>query len=145
MELTRNRRASGTYQYTYANPAEVGPRPPMQMEFWAPKGRKGGEWKVSVYAPTDGVYKTWRKVRRGHSHPDKLAHPLRLTAGYARDRKAQCELYTAWAVSVNLQSVAVFAGDKYSKDAAKIARLVGRPVLVADFIGDAPAPEVEAE
>jgi hypothetical protein len=100
--------------YKYADPTSVGPRPPFQLEFWIPKGRKGGEWVQADALPAGHQYsRTWRKVLRGHSHKAKLSHSIAsVKAGYARDALAQCKAYIDWARASGLRTVHVFPGCK---------------------------------
>jgi hypothetical protein len=141
--LQGTRDARGPYRYRYAEPAECGPRAPLQLEFWLPKGRKGGAWvKAAPDEFLDGSYfRTWRKVRFGHSHADKLAHSIApRAAGYAVDSKAQCERYLARARLKGLQTVSVFP-KSYGQSAAKPFGFTSRAVDPADYDGNAPIAE----
>src|SRR4051812_8993469 len=87
----------GRYQYHYAEPTEVGPRQLMQLEFWVPKGRKGGRWVPQhLTHGLTGFGKAWRKVRPHHSHADKLAHSIAtVKAGYAHTAEDQIKTFLA--------------------------------------------------
>lgn len=133
------------YCYTYANPVEVGPRQSMQLEFWIPKGRKGGEWKPAHAIPA-GNYRTWRKVFRVHTHADKLAHSIgRVTAGYSRTRAQMCNAYCQWARFAGLPAVHTYGGDPVSNKSARLFNFVPIEVDAADFIGPAPTAEPHEE
>ncbi len=147
-DLNRISRASGVYAYRYAVPTDVGPRQPMQTEYWVPKGRKGGRWALPSALPLGhdvSLYaRTWRRVRPGHSLPDKLSHSITMRER-ARDRSVTqvCDDYCAWAKAKGLTSVATFAGHRVSNQAATVAGLDARPVDKADFLGPAPTAEVD--
>lgn len=130
------------YAYTYADPPSVGPRPRKRMEFWIPKGRKGGSWIPCAVAPV-GNYKTRRKVFDSHNHADKLAHSIATVkaCGYRNDAEAQVSAYMAWARARGLTRVHMFTGCKHAPKWG--AGLELAPVDPAEFIGDAPAPEVD--
>ncbi len=133
------------YQYTYADPTAVGPRPRMQREFWIPKGRKGGRWEVTALPVERGEFKAWRLVKAGHSHKDKLAHGITMRdAAGPRDRYAVCAEYCDWAKARGLTSVTVYRDDtgSVSYRAARERGLDRREVSVADHIGPAPVAEV---
>lgn len=139
------------YAYTYANPPEVGPRPRKHLEFWIPKGRKGGQW-VPYHAVPVGNYKTWRKVFAGHSHADRLPHSIAsVKGGYATSAEAQCDAYLAWARAKGLATVSVYAPREatgkgwYGAKCAKALCFELRAVDPADIHGPAPTPEVDAE
>ena len=140
-DLTRAR-TYGAYQYTYDNPASVGPRARMQLEFWKPKGRKGGEWVPQhlTFGMT-GFSKAWRKVLHGHSHADKLSHSIAAmkSRGYARSVADQIALYMTWAESRGLTRVHRFSNCKYVPPKCGSLEVVS--VDPADFIGDAPVAE----
>lgn len=134
------------YAYTYADPVSVGPLPPLVLEVWAPKGRKGGQWVPFIDSVTGAVprHKTWRKVRRFHQHADKLAHSISAVkpGGYTRSVEQQVETFMAWAKSRGLTHVHAFKGCKVAH--ATRARAFGLELVTVDpaeFIGDAPAPE----
>ncbi len=144
-DLQKTRRARGPYLYGYAEPTEVGPRAPLQLEFRIPKGRKGGSWvKAAPDEFLDGSYfRTWRKVRPGHKHADKLTHSITRI----RDMRCplntierQCEMYLAWARLKGLQTVSVFPGS-YGQSAAKPYGLTARAVDPSDYAGNAPITE----
>ena len=153
-DLTRSTGRGGTnyrYQYRYATPTEVGPRQPLQTEFWVPKGRKGGRWVAQHALPAGhdaSLYaRTWRRVFPHHSHADKLAHSIAMRAVASdRPREKVCEEYCLWARSAGLANVTAFRGDKVSIGAANaVYAYYHAPVLVevSYFIGDAPTPEIE--
>jgi hypothetical protein len=133
------------YQYRYANPAEVGPRQPLQLQFWVPKGRKGGRWVPADRVPQGhdaSVYaRTWRRVRPHAGRPDKLAHRISaVSAGYARSVADQVALYMTWAAARGLARVHRFNNCKYVPPRCGSLDIVS--VDPAEFIG--PAPEAEA-
>lgn len=142
-EITENRRILGKYRYSYACPSDVGPRARFVMEYWAPKGRKGGEWRPSVYKPEDGVYKTWRKVRFGHSHKAKLAHSIATVkpCGYAKTAAEQVALYMEWAHAKGLKRIHRFKDCKHVPPKLEGIDVVS--VDPADFIGPAPDDEYD--
>jgi hypothetical protein len=136
------------YCYTYAEPTEVGPRAPLQLEFWIPKGRKGGSWVTAKDSPLSERpnSRTWRRVRPGHSYPDKLAHSIAsVKAGYARAVETQIKDYLAWAHVRGLTRVHAFTGCKVARKWAPGFALEVVTVDPADFIGPAPAAETDAE
>lgn len=139
--LTRTRTRTGDYRYKYryAEPTEVGPRAPLRLEFWAPKGRKGGAWVPAAPGEfLDGSYfRTWRKVRPGHSHADKLTHSIASVrgTGYAVDSKTQCERYLQWARLKGLTAVSVFPAS-YGQSASKPFGFAARVVDPADYNGE---------
>jgi hypothetical protein len=145
--LTRTSSKGGTnyrYQYRYANPCEVGPHAPLQTEFWIPKGRKGGSW-ARIPDPVPGLYKTWRKVRPGHSHADKLAHSItriRDTRCLLNTVERQCETYLQWARLNGLNTVSVFPGS-YGQSAAKPFGFTARPVDLVDYNGEPATDEYD--
>ncbi len=137
--LNRARSAPGGYQYTYASPKEVGPHMPMQLEFWIPKGRKGGRW-LQIPDPVPGMYKTWRKVRPYHNYANKLAHSIArvkdITSNSKEARGDTCERYLAWARMRGLKAVTIYRGSE---------RPLGfdvREVEISDILGPAPSPEL---
>jgi hypothetical protein len=141
--LNRLTRTPGVYAYLYAEPADVGPRAPLQLEFWVPKGRKGGAWiPQHLTFGLTGFSKAWRKVRPGHSHADKLAHSIRMRE-YApwRSRFDQCQAYCAHARAAGLKTVTIFAGDAHGIRAALEAGLQYVEVDPAEFTGPAPIAE----
>ncbi len=114
-----------------------------QLEFWIPKGRKSGSWVQSGALPAGHHYsRTWRRVKPGHAHKDKLGHSLRLTAGYARDRSAQCDAYCQWARLAGLKTVTAFRDDHISNKSAKLFAFEPAQVFVGDFIGPLTVEEV---
>lgn len=134
------------YAYTYDVPTDVGPVQPMQLEFWIRKGRKGGAWvPASAPAIPPASYRTWRRVKPGHAHKDKLAHSI------ARIRDCrdpfntiarQCETYTQWARLKGLASVSVFPSS-YGQSVAKSFGFAAHVVDPADYSSDAPTPETD--
>ncbi len=146
-DLNRISRASGVYAYRYAVPTDVGPRQPMQTEYWVPKGRKGGRWALPSALPLGhdvSLYaRTWRRVRPGHSLPDKLAHSIALR-DRARDRSVStvCVEYCEWAKAKGLTVVTTFAGHSDSNHAAALSGLGVRYVSKDDILGPAPAAEI---
>jgi hypothetical protein len=139
------------YQYRYADPREVGPRQPLQTEFWIPKGRKGGAWVAGLTDPSVQT-RTRRKVFPNHSPADKLAHSIARVAagGYATSADAQCDAYLAWAREKGFATVSVYA-PKVGPTAkgwygARCAKALGfqlRAVDPADIHGPAPTAEIE--
>ncbi len=123
-----------------------------QLEFWAPKGRKGGAWVAASPADTgapNGRFRSWRRVKPGHTHKDKLAHSIAAVrpCGYASGGKEstrtdRCDQYVRWALYAGLRAVHVFRNDHISTAAAKIAGLEPVPVELADFIGPLTVEEV---
>ncbi len=118
----------------------------MQLEMWTPKGRRGaGSWSVVPSDTPRETLKTWRLVKVGHSHKDKLTHgiTMRDTAS-VRDRYTVCAEYCDWAKARGLTSVTVYRDDTggVSYRAARERCLGRREVRVADHIGPAPAAEV---
>lgn len=94
-----------------------------QMEFWIPKGRKGGSW-VPAHSVPAGNYRTWRKVKVGHEHADKIAHSItmRERAG-VRTKQDVMDQYCDWARKAGLQSVHVYRDDFLSISRATVAGL----------------------
>lgn len=140
-QLTRAR-TYGAYQYSYAEPSEVGPRQPLQLQFWIPKGRKSGRWVPHHETPV-GNYRTWRKVRPSNNHADKLAHSIGAvkSCGYARSVADQVALYMTWAAVRGLARVHRFNNCKYVPPRCGSLEIVS--VDPAEFIGPAPAPELD--
>lgn len=141
LDLIRSTGKGGTnyrYQYRYADATEVGPRAPLRLEFWKPKDRKGGAWVPAEPGEfLDGSYfRTWRKVRPGHSHADKLTHSIAMhPAGYAVDSKTQCERYLQWARLKGLTAVSVFPAS-HGQSAAKPFGFAAREVDPTDYNGE---------
>jgi hypothetical protein len=138
------------YCYTYADPPAVGPRAPMQLEVWTPKGRKGGSWVPYIDKGTGAVprYKTWRKVLPGHSHADKLSHSIKMRElASVRTVRDVCLAYCAWARAAGLKSVTVFDGHPHGLAAAVQTGLAFVAVDPSDFIGPPPAatPDTSGE
>ena len=118
-------------------------KPEFQLEFWVPKGRKGGAWVPQNAAPV-GNYRTWRKVKVGHEHPDKLRHSITMIDRPSnRTRSQVCDDYCKWARLNGVQPT-IYAGDPISRNAARAAMYVTetlRAVDVTDFIGPVSEPD----
>jgi len=107
------------------------------MEFWVPKGRKGGQWKPAHAVPV-GNYRTWRKVKPDHSHADKLTHSIaRVKPAHSRSKQEQCERYCQWARDAKLVRVATYRDDWLSNHCAMVLGLLTTEVDPADIIGPA--------
>ena len=139
LDLTRH--SCSAYAYTYDNPASVGPKAPLQLEFWVPKGRKGGSWVAGEH--DENHYRAWRKVRQFHQHADKLSHSIAgvKPRGYARAVDYKVKEYLEWARARGLTRVHSFTGCKIAPKWAP-AGLELVPVDPAEFIGPAPIAEV---
>lgn len=94
-----------------------------QMEFWIPKGRKGGAW-VPAHSVPVGNYRTWRKVKVGHEHADKIAHSITMRdrAG-VRTKQDVMDQYCDWARKAGLPYVHVYHDDFLAISRARAAGL----------------------
>ncbi len=93
------------------------------------------------------IGKPWRVVLPEKAWPAKpsyrrgtVNHPCSVTDGSTARLEATCCAYLDWARQHGLKTVSVYRGSYGARNAAAFER---RVVDVADFLGDAPAAELE--
>ena len=97
---------------------------------------------------TEGKSQPWRIVLPEKAWPAKpsyrrgtVNYPCSVTDGSKARMEATVMRYLAWAEKHGLKTVSVYPGSFGERNAVRFER---RAVDVADFLGDAPAAELEA-